>query len=278
MFIYSKLNAPITNTPCAVNLTASHARRHRLAGKPAIHCLARRRTALRLPLLALSLLLLFSLPGLGQAAGIQSLSSIRETARAYVLEQVSRQSGEVKVVAGRLDPRLRLAACGHALTGFLPAGSRRIGAITVGVRCDGQVPWTLYVPVTVHVYGPIVVAARTLPRGTILQAGDLKTERRDLSRAIPGYLGNLKNALGMVLLRPLAPGNVLNESAVKPRQLVRRGERVTIVAQLNGLVVRSAGTALTNGAYGQMIRVRNTSSKRIIDAIVDAPGIVKISL
>ncbi len=233
-------------------------------------------TGLRIFILIIAVLL--GLPGLGHAGTVQSLASIRNAARNYARTQAQGQQGTVIVDAGRLDPRLRLTACTQPLATFLPPGSRRLGAITVGVRCTGHAPWTLYVPVTIHVYGHIVVAARTLPQGVILQASDLRIVRRDLSRAAPGYLSQVKQAVGMVLLRPFAPGNPLSESALKPRQLVRRGERVTIIAELNGLVVRSAGTALMNGAYGQLIQVRNARSRRVIDAVVNALGSVKVSM
>lgn len=229
-------------------------------------------------LVTVLLWLLCTLPVPGLASPLQSLEQIREAARNYAQGLTQAEATQVRVEAGQLDPRLRLAACDRPLETFLPPGSRRLGAITVGVRCNGASRWSLYVPVTIHVYGNIVVAARPLPRGVILQAGDLKTERHDLSRVPPGYLVRVADAVGMVLLRPLAPGNTLSESALKPRQLVRRGERVTIVAELSGLVVRSAGTALMNGAYGQVIQVRNLRSKRVVDAVVSAPGIVKIRM
>lgn len=250
-------------------------------------CLAECRTSRPLPpattgagllLFILIIAVLLGLPGLGHADTVQSLASIRDAARSYAQTQAQGQQGKVIVDAGRLDPRLRLTTCTRPLVTFLPPGSRRLGAITVGVRCTGRTPWTLYVPVTIHVYGHIVVAARTLPHGVILQASDLRIVRRDLSRVAPGYLTQVKQAVGMVLLRPFAPGNPLNESALKPRQLVRRGERVTIIAELNGLVVRSAGTALMNGAYGQLIQVRNARSRRVIDAVVNALGSVKVSM
>jgi len=39
-----------------------------------------------------------------------------------------------------------------------------------------------------------------------------------------------------------------------------------------------AGKALQNGSIGDLIRVRNESSKRELDAMVVAPGIVRVAM
>jgi len=213
-----------------------------------------------------------------RAGAIQPLDSLRTAAVRFVKHQLGKRASDAKVEAGNLDPRLRLAACDAPLESFAPPGTRTVGMTSVGVRCRGSRHWTVYVPVTVHVYGKVLVAARTLARGTVLRPDDLKAVRRDLSRLSPGYLTDRKHATGMVLLRPLGPGNLLVQSAVKPPRLVQRGQDVTILASVGGLVVRSQGKALADGAYGETVRVRNSRSRRIVQGVVSARGTVKVRM
>ncbi|VEB41976.1 flagellar basal body P-ring biosynthesis protein FlgA [Chromobacterium violaceum] len=53
---------------------------------------------------------------------------------------------------------------------------------------------------------------------------------------------------------------------------MKRGDAVSIVARQDGIEVTSAGEALANGRQGEVIRVRNTSSNKIINARVSAQG------
>jgi flagella basal body P-ring formation protein FlgA len=73
-------------------------------------------------------------------------------------------------------------------------------------------------------------------------------------------------------------GMVLTPALLKPQLLIKRGEKVTILADTGAVQVRMEGKALMDGARGQVIRVRNLSSKREVEAAVVAPGIVQVRL
>ncbi len=183
-----------------------------------------------------------------------------------------------EVGVGRLDPRLRVPRCDRGLEAFLPAGSRLPGMATVGVRCAGPHPWLVYVPVTVRLYEEVLVARRNLPRGTRLEADDLELARRDVAPLTGGYLRDPAAARGKVLRRPVALGQVLAPGWLKAETLVRRGERVTLLARGGGMEVRMAGRALRDGAEGERIPVRNLSSRRVVEGQVVARSTVEVPL
>lgn len=212
------------------------------------------------------------------ADAVQDLAAVRETVRAFVLGGSAPGTGTRTVRVGRLDPRLRLHPCPVPLQAFYPPGARRQGSTTVGVRCPGSRPWTLYVPVRIIVEARLLVAARSLPRGTILRPGDLSLTRQDISAAPFGYLTDPARAVGKRLKHPLPAGAVVTETVLENRPLVKRGQRVTLVAETAGLSVRMAGTALMDGGVGERIRVRNIRSRRIIEGTVVEQGLVRIHL
>ena len=74
----------------------------------------------------------------GNAAGaaIEKLENIRTAVRDYAIAEVGTEADGVHIEVGRLDPRLRLAACSHPLDTYFSPGARNIGHTTVGVRCD----------------------------------------------------------------------------------------------------------------------------------------------
>ncbi|HQU15112.1 MAG: flagellar basal body P-ring formation chaperone FlgA [Gammaproteobacteria bacterium] len=227
---------------------------------------------------ALSIALLAIAPTV-PAAELQSTASIRDAAARFLRAQHARSTvGELQVKVDALDPRLRLPKCPVALQTFLPPGGRALGNTAVGIRCTGAHPWTLYVPAQVALYGKVLVAARALTRGTTLTSDDFRLARRDLNGLAYGYLTNPKTALGKRALRLIPAGAALTPNTLAFPPLVRRGQQVTLVAGVGGLEVRMAGTALADGANGADIKVRNLSSKRVVEGTVVATGVVRVPL
>lgn len=57
--------------------------------------------------------------------------------------------------------------------------------------------------------------------------------------------------------------------------VIHRGEQVVMIAQGTNFSTSTAGVALESGYERQQIRVRNTSSGNVINAIVIEPGKVQ---
>lgn len=211
----------------------------------------------------------------------QSHSSIKETARHYLLEQLTAHQGrsmEIDVRIGRLDPRLRLSQCHLPLEPFLPPGANLDGNTSVGIRCQDHKPWSLYVAARIIKFADVYIAKRFLPRGRQLQADDFTLERRDISSQAVGYITDLDAIVGKMVRRPLRYNSVIPPNALYEPTLVKRGQQVTIVARHTGVNVRMKGKALKNGTEGEVIRVENLSSKRIIEGKVLSAGIVAVQL
>ncbi len=209
-------------------------------------------------------------------AGIQSLEAIRASVERYVRTEFS-ALGEISAVeVSALDPRLQLAACEQPLEPFTPAGQRRLGHATIGIRCSGERPWTLYVPVRIESTVKIMTAARALPRGKILTPDDIKPVVRDVAALPYGYFTSADILTGQKLKRAVRPGEVLSPTMVAPAPLVERGQIVWIATKASGIEVRMQGEALADGAAGERINVRNLSSRRILEAEVVDNGLVQV--
>jgi flagella basal body P-ring formation protein FlgA len=128
--------------------------------------------------------------------------------------------------------------------------------------------------VTLSIWRQVLVASRPLVRGDGVVAADVHAEERDVARLPYGYIDNLDQVAERSLSRPLAAGSVLTPGALGGRQMVRAGDHVQLVAELDGIAVRAEGTALGGGDSGARLRVRNGSSGRVVDAVVRAPGVV----
>lgn len=170
--------------------------------------------------------------------------------------------------AAPLDPRLRVASCDQALTGFLTDSSALRNQKTVGVRCEGSVRWTIYISVSVESQAEVVVARRSLARDTDVSASDFKLETRRVPGIVSAYVTDLTTLTGQRLSHPIAAGEPLGFEALAPAFLVHRGQQVVILARAGTLEVRMNGVALGDGRASEHIRVQNQSSQRVVEGIV----------
>lgn len=219
------------------------------------------------------LLLIASWPA---AAERQSLEAIRKSVEGYVRAEFQELGAITAVDVAQLDPRLTLAPCEQELAPFTPNGQRRLGNATIGIRCEGERPWTLYVPVRIASSVNILTSRRPLPRGSILTEQDIAVVQRDAASLPYGYFTNPAELIGMQLRRPLRPGEVFSPAMVTPAPLVQRGQKVWIATQTGGVSVAMQGEALNDGAAGERIRVRNLSSKRVLEAEVISSNQVQV--
>jgi len=78
----------------------------------------------------------------------------------------------MEVQVGKLDPRLRLAPC-QQIAPWLPAGTRLWGRTRIGLRCaDSTVRWNVFVPITIHAFGPAWVLTHPVAAGALLSEND----------------------------------------------------------------------------------------------------------
>jgi flagella basal body P-ring formation protein FlgA len=213
------------------------------------------------------------------AGNIQSLDDIHSTVLDFLQSQIdSKNHASVQYVVGNLDSRLKLHRCERPLQAFLPPSSDLNGKSTVGVRCIGNKPWSVYVPVEITVFQTVLGAARPLIRGHSLEKADLSEIKIKTNQQALGYYQNPDELIGMELRRTMQTGEVFSPRLLQAPKLVKRGEFVTVLAETASLNVRMQGKALADGAKGDLIRVINLKSKRIVEGIVTRTGVVRVQM
>jgi flagellar basal body P-ring formation protein FlgA len=214
--------------------------------------------------LAAALALLCVSPTAARAQSPAAGDDLAAQATQLALHSAPARAGvRVEVEAGTIDPRLKLAAC-DKVEPYLPPGFTAWGKTRVGLRCmQGPVRWNVYLPVTVKVYGPALVAATALPAGSVLAAGDLREAEIDLAADRQAAVTVPAEAIGRSLTRAVAPGQSLRQSDLRARQWFAAGDTVRLVAVGAGFSVQGEGQAITAGLDGSPVRVR-TEAGRIV--------------
>lgn len=227
-----------------------------------------------------AMLLLYIAAGLPAVAATdwQDHEVIRAVAVQAIRAELAPRNSRLEVKADRLDARLRLVRCESQLVVTVPQGRRSTSRVTAEVRCAGPKAWKIYVPARLVVYQKVVVAARSLQRGSVLTESDILLAEVDTSSLPYGYLMRPEHAIGHELRRSVHAGKPVTPSVLVSPAIVKRGQQVTLEARSGGMAVRMAGIAREDGIKGQVIKVENRNSKRIVHAIVRSGRTVEVLL
>ncbi len=228
-------------------------------------------------IIQLQLLIFLLIPTFSLAGVSQPLDEIHSAVVDFLVSKTRHLSSPPEIEVHPLDRRLRLSRCSKPLNIFFLPGSRTMGRISVGIRCEGKTPWTIYSSASIKVYENIVIANNSMARGEEISTDDITLDKRDISSLRAGYLTNIKQAIGKKLKRPLQKGSVIRHQFLKAPLMVKKGHIVTIIAKNSQLTIRMAGKALSNGSKGELISVKNSKSGRVVQGKVVAENLVQIS-
>ncbi|SFC01745.1 flagellar basal body P-ring formation chaperone FlgA [Pragia fontium] len=171
----------------------------------------------------------------------------------------------------------RNKACRTPLKASSPAGNKmELSRLRYDIRCEDGSGWEVAVTVKPDIYLPVLVAKNTIERGEKITAGDIEMKKRNISSSRNGFISNPDEAVGLTVKRRIRPLQPIIPSQLEQPILVNRGQRVIMIASQDGIEARTMGEAMKNGRKGDMIKVKNLSSKKVVTAVVDGMGVVRM--
>nr|WP_316638543.1 flagellar basal body P-ring formation chaperone FlgA [uncultured Roseateles sp.] len=210
-------------------------------------------------------------------AQAQSLDTrVLAFARQALLEQAQREGLQAPELQLRVatSPKAKGPAACAAGWQFQMLDTRYLSRLRVGARCPGADSASQDFVLRAELSAEVLVAAATLPSGRPLAEADLRLERRELAQ-LGDALSDTEAARGLSPRSTLRAGQPLLRSQLVEPLLIKRGEAVRIMARNGGIEVHASGEALDAGRRNETVRVRNSSTGRIIAARVLGPGLVE---
>lgn len=174
------------------------------------------------------------------------------------------------VEAVRVPAGLRLPWGNITYSCTLPNGIRKslLTAVNVDVLVDGAPYAHMVCSMRVHIYEKVVVSATPIQKETPIRLENLMVaEREDKGKAYERYTVP-QDLVGKVITTNVPAGTVLHSGMVKEQILIQPYSQVNICTNVNGVEIKTDGTALERGRRGDYIMVQNTSSKRKVRAKV----------
>ncbi|MGS3183859.1 flagellar basal body P-ring formation chaperone FlgA [Aeromonas taiwanensis] len=200
---------------------------------------------------------------------------MQDQAQEFVLGQLDMPlDAQAEVKAGTIDERLPLTRCEDALTISLPARMEVRRNTTVYLKCEGEKPWDLYLPVRVSIQKPYVTVAAPVAKGDILSESMLTLAYQDQTLIRGDYLTDPTALIGVRSKRELKPGQPIRLTQVC---VVCKGDQVTLVAENSSMQIKTMARALQDGSFGDMIRLVNIRSGRAVQGQVSAVGSVIVT-
>jgi len=207
------------------------------------------------------------------AATPEQIKMIQNAAVDHVFSVVQApKDGKLVAKASVIDSRIKATTCPtHLITSSSYKG-RPTNNITVLVECKED-HWRVYVPVRTTLSLPLVTTTRSLVRGEFIAKSDLTISMIELNSYRRQGYDSINNIAGAKMKKNVRVGEVIERGDIC---VVCRNEKVIIKALKGELTITTKGTALSDGAKGDQVRVKNDKSKRIIEGIVT--GIAEITV
>ncbi len=135
-----------------------------------------------------------------------------------------------------------------------------------GLRLSGRIHSLVQVP----------VLRQTMARGDVVRQRDWDWADLRADRLPRGAILDPVRLTGQELRRTTRAGTPLRLNDVMAPTLVEKGGIVTMIFRRPGMELTASGRALEDGALGDVIRIRNTTSLKIVEARIDGAGMALV--
>ncbi len=207
--------------------------------------------------------------------GKQDPALIMKTAADFLRQQAAGLPGRVTVKIPPVAPR-GLAAC-DSLQAFMAPGAPMWGRTTVGVRCMGEKPWTVYMLAHISVEATYYVAGRQINPGDVIQLIDLVPREGDLSVMPRAIVTDPSQAVGALAQNRISAGLPVRSDLIRSPMAIQLGQTVKVVAQGDGFSISTDGNAMNNASPGQQVRVKMSEGQTIVGTAT-GNGVVQIPM
>jgi len=199
---------------------------------------------------------------------------IEQIVRRFLQEQVAGKPAEsiaikdIRVSEAVVLPKGPMAAHVNA-----PKSSELAGSVPLQVTFSVEPDFErrVWVSVSLERRVNVVVARRPLGRFKPLEADDIEVKALDLAGLPAERIEDPEVAIGKRTRRAVDSGTVLRPDLLEYPPLVKRGDRVRIIAEKAGLRISAFGQVKQKGAQGELIPVVNLDSNKVVHArVVDS--------
>ena len=148
-------------------------------------------------------------------------------------------------------------------------------SITIPIRSLNDPDKKGFVIGQIKRYQSIPVLNRSVKMGDVITSDLVTIEKREITNPREAIVA-AEQISGMQAARYLNAGQVLTYNDLKKEQVMKKGQMVKAVAGQDYFEISVSAQAEENGAIGDVIKVRNLDSQKVVAARVVDKGLVRI--
>lgn len=141
------------------------------------------------------------------------------------------------------------------------------GRISLSLECNNP-NWRFRASAKVNLWVKLVAAKRNINRGEILTPDLLQYRSADLSKHHHSVETSINKLLGMTVKRAVSKNDIISRRYLENKQLVNKGEHVLLQINTAGFSANVKAIALQDGQLGELIKVKNLTSDKIVQGKV----------
>ncbi len=197
-------------------------------------------------------------------------SELLDGAKAFVAGQLKEDPGNVEVALSSTDKALTLPA-GEVTASFLPSFSgtyQGLTLLTAKLSVDGREVRDLPVRLSINVMRPAVVTKVAVQAGEKFSEDNVALERWPENKTPPNAMRDVAGVLGRTAGVFLAPHTVVALNAIYDPPVIHHGSEVNGTIEEGNVELQVTVRAIDDGKMGDVIRVENTDSHKLLKAKV----------
>ena len=183
--------------------------------------------------------------------------------------------GKIHLNELKISGNTKIPEPSYRIVPYPPVRFQKAMSIKMKIKGNG---WerTLLVRGKVSITANVLVVRKSIEKGERIGPENAALIEQDVTQIHRPYLSNLKDCEGLVAKRTLPEGRIISPDSLTPPILVRRGEVVTIQVQTPNILITTLGLAKQQGRQGDIIRVENIQSRKMIYAKVISKHLVAV--
>jgi flagellar basal body P-ring formation protein FlgA len=122
----------------------------------------------------------------------------------------------------------------------------------------------------------LAVLKRFLRSGDVISESDVELKSFPQERVNSDNIIDASRLIGRSPIRTVSPNRPIRESEISAPAIIKKNALVQMRYKTKNMEITTAGQALADGAKGDVIEVRNTTSKKITQAVVSDNNIVDV--
>lgn len=172
---------------------------------------------------------------------------------------VQEQAGRFVAVFHKVD--------GQALTTVSEDAPVVPQAAIVSLEVRGRYAETVEVP----------ALTKQMRKGDVIAAADIDWIRVPKSRVRSSTVLDEEKLVGRTPRRSIESGEAIRISDIESPKMVERGKPIAIFYRTGAMELRDMGVAMSDGAAGDIIQVKNIRSNTVVQAMVSAPSTATVN-